>query len=177
MDINEFLEQSVGNWFCQRTSCHLDQEKTENSKSEITIEKVNRDHISVIQVCEKHQINPKTSLGGIKIDWDNSVDWGKKKETGSSLLVLVPKANQTGEGELLRSINNKTDILPMGSYILGEDEALTLTIAENNLDYQERLWFASPNLRLRTSVIKHNDQVTRTSFYSEIRRLNTDNKS
>ena len=34
---------------------------------------------------------------------------------------------------------------------------------------EERLWFASPNLRMRVSVIKRSGSFSVTSFISEIR--------
>ncbi|MFM6057781.1 MAG: phycobiliprotein lyase, partial [Microcystis aeruginosa] len=35
----------------------------------------------------------------------------------------------------------------------------------------ERIWFASPNLRLRTSIIQSANGDRQTVFYSEIRKM------
>ena len=55
--------------------------------------------------------------------------------------------------------------------MLAEDEALNLTLEVGDFLMEERIWFASENLRLRTSLIKGNNGYSRTAFYSEIRRL------
>jgi len=46
---------------------------------------------------------------------------------------------------------------------------LTLYVRVGNTYLEERLWFASPNLRMRVSVAKNAGGVSYTSFTSEIR--------
>ena len=58
----------------------------------------------------------------------------------------------------------------MGHYTLGQDEALTLIIETEDIYAEERQWFASENLKLRTIMMRHNDGTQQTSFYSEIRK-------
>ncbi|MGK7873556.1 MAG: phycobiliprotein lyase [Xenococcaceae cyanobacterium] len=171
MEIKEFLELSAGKWFSQRTSYHLDREKAENSKSEIIIEMLSPDHPEVVKLCEQHKINPSFTLGGTKASWDNSVDWGKAKQKGSTMIILVPDADNHQIGKLLRTMGNPKTTLIAGRYIMGNDEALTLIVEEGRTYSKERLWFASPNLRLRTSLLKHSGGFSTTSFYSEIRRV------
>jgi hypothetical protein len=50
-----------------------------------------------------------------------------------------------------------------------EDDVLTLTTQTPAGTVQERLWFANPNLRMRTSLFKVGDQEQMASFCSEIR--------
>lgn len=172
MDINKFLEQNEGKWFSQRTIYNLNQETAENSKSNLSIELLKPDNEMLVKLCQQQEINPTAAIGAIKTNWDNSIDGGKKAEKGTNLLVLIANDEQTQEGKILLSNQNKT--ASVGSYVLGEDEALTLILKENKLQSQERIWFVSPNLRLRTSLIKQGDKFISTSFYSEIRRLNVE---
>ena len=171
MDIKEFLELSVGNWFSQRTGYHLEQEKSENSKSDISIERLPQEDPEVVKLCELYQINPSVTLGGVKTSWDNSVDWGKAKQRGSTLIVLLPQVNNYQAGKLLRTRGNLQPQRVTGRYILGNDEALSLIVEEGPNYFEERLWFASPNLRLRTSLFRHSGGFSTTAFYSEIRKL------
>lgn len=170
MEINEFIELGIGQWFSLRTSYHLDDNKTDNSKSDITIERLSVDHPEVVNLCQQRKIDPTITLGGTKISWDTSVDWGKTKQVGSSLMILIPDGDNLQMGQLLHRRHLQQTVIS-GRYILGNDEALTLITEEGKNYSEERLWFASPNLRLRTSLLKNSNGFSATTFYSEIRRM------
>lgn len=165
MDIKEIIELCSGKWFSQRTSF---QSKVESGKSEITVEFLPSDHSDVVKLCQQHQIQPNSALGGTKASWDNSTDSGKSKQIGYTLLVWIPDAPT--QGQILRYLSQGSSST-QGKYIIGTDEALTLNIEEANRCSEERIWFASPNLRLRTSLVKLADGSNQMAFYSEIRRL------
>ncbi len=171
MQIQEFLNLSLGKWFSQRTSYLINPDKAENSKSEITISELNSEHPELVTLCQEHQIQPQQFYLGIKSVWDNSVDWGKPKAQGYSLLVVIPDSEESNTGKILQSTNiNQQDSLT-GSYLLGSDDALTLKVEKPELKITERLWFPSENLRMRTCLIQSNQGWSKTSFYSEIRKL------
>lgn len=171
MQIQEFLNLSLGKWFSQRTSYLINPEKADNSKSEITISELNSEHPDLVTLCEKHQIKPQQTYSGIKSAWDNSVDWGKSKEQGFSILVIIPDSAESNTGKILQSTNLKTQPSLSGNYIVGNDDALTLTVETPTLTIKERLWFPSDNLRMRTCLIESHQGWSKTSFYSEIRKL------
>jgi hypothetical protein len=171
MKIEEFLEMCAGKWFSQRTSYYLDRTHVENSKSDITIERLSSDSREVIALCEQHNINPSTTLGGTKALWDNSVDWGQTKQIGSAIVVVIPDSDNPKVGKILQTAGTLLNNPFSGRYILGNDEALTLIVEDEKIYIEERLWFASSNLRLRTSSIKNAGGFSKMAFYSEIRRI------
>lgn len=171
MEIQKFLDLSVGNWFCQRTSYLLNPETAENSKSELQITSLDLEHPEVVKLCEEHNINPQQAHGGIKSAWDNSVDWGKPKAQGFSILIVIADSEQTQQGKILQTTNLRQEPSFSGSYIIGNDEAITLSVVTPEMTFKERIWFPSENLRLRTSVIESQEGWIKTSFYSEIRKL------
>lgn len=171
MKIEEFLEMCAGKWFSQRTSYHLDQTQVENSKSEITIERLSSDSREVIALCEQHKIDPSTTIGGTKASWDNSVDWGKTKQIGTAIVVVVPDGENPQVGKILQTAGTLSKTPVSGRYVLGNDEALTLIVEEEKDRIEERLWFASSNLRLRTSSIANASGFSKMAFYSEIRKI------
>jgi hypothetical protein len=73
------------------------------------------------------------------------------------------------QGRLLREIvdANKTPV--PGRYKFDSDGALILTTEDENIFSEERLWFASPNLRMRVNILKSFGGFSITSFTSEIR--------
>lgn len=171
MEIETFLELCAGKWFSQRTNYYLDRQKAENGKSEITIERLLPDRPSVVQLCQQHRINPETTLGGTQANWDNSTDFGQTKRSGSTTLILVPDRDRSRTGQILQAGGSLSKSAMTGRYILGNDEALTLRVELGDGFLEERIWFASPNLRLRTSLIQQTNGCNATVFYSEIRRL------
>ncbi len=170
MDIKKFLELCHGNWFSQRTNYHLNSEKTDNSKADITIELVSSEDSRTVKLCQDYQINPESSIGAIAQTWDNAPDWGKPKQKGSSLVVIIPNNTHNQEGKILQTIYQLPSSSNIGRYILGEDQALTLILENTNFLVEERIWFASDNLRLRTIVTKDIQGKMQTTFYSEIRK-------
>jgi hypothetical protein len=171
MDIKEFLEQSIGNWFSLRTAYQLNKGETENSKSEISLEILLPEHPEVISLCQEYNLDPNLSLGGQKTTWDNSVDWGKPKQKGSVIIVLIPNENDWQVGKLLRKAEKAQAKNTLGRYSLAKDDSLTLIIESDNIYSEERISFASPNLRLRTTATKYGSNYSNTAFYSEIRRI------
>ncbi|MEA5510321.1 phycobiliprotein lyase [Crocosphaera sp. UHCC 0190] len=170
MDIQTFLELCVGQWFSQRSSYQFEAQKAESHKSELTVELFSAEHTEVMAICQQYGLKPNNSMIGQKISWDNAVDWGKAKQGGTTTIIIVPDENNPQIGRILRGINAQLSS-STGNYSLGQDEALTLTLEGDNIHIEERLWFASPNLRLRSSLIKGANGYSRTAFYSEIRKL------
>ncbi len=166
MDLQKFLDLSAGKWFSQRTNYLLDEQQTASSKADLTIEYISPDDSRAIQLCQKHSLDPELIVGGTVQSWDNSVDWGKTKQVGSAIVILVSNPESDRTGKLIRPQDNRI----YGRYLLGADEALTLTIETNKIYAEERQWFASDNFKMRTIVVEHSDGRKQTSFYSEIRK-------
>lgn len=170
MNIKEFLELSAGNWFAQRTKYYLDKEKAENSKSDIITEILDRDNSELIRLGQENNLDSQTILAAQKVSWNNSVDLGKPKDIGSVIVIFIADRIGIQSGQFLRSDSFQSKLIP-GRYDLGKDEALTLILEREKFCFQERIWFASPNLRLRTTLSKQNNGASTTAFYSEIRRV------
>lgn len=171
MDIKEFFEQSAGKWFSQRSSHHLAFKQAENGKSTIMIKMLAADAPEVIKLCELHNIDPASALCGARVTWDGSMEWDEDKEqhAGSTVLVPIPDPDKPNEGQLLREMGYAEKAPVAGRYIMGADDALTLITDYETMYSEERLWFASPNLRLRTGILKRFGGFSMASLSSEIR--------
>lgn len=174
MDIQEFFDLSGGKWFSQRTSHHLAFKQSESGKSDIVIETLPKDHPEVIKLCEQHNVDPSLATGGARVVWNGSMEWDssdedKEKHSGSTVLVPVPDPEKPNEGQLLREMGYAEKAPVAGRYIMGSDDALTLITEYDTMYSEERLWFASPNLRLRHSILKRFGGFSMASFCSEIR--------
>ncbi|BAY66249.1 hypothetical protein NIES22_63620 [Calothrix brevissima NIES-22] len=169
MNIEEFFELSAGKWFSHRTSHILASQESESGKSNIIIEMLTADLPEVIKLCQINEVNPSHVGCAIKVTGSSAIAGDKEKHSGTNILVSIPDADNPNQGNFLWDKGNAEKASVAGRYTLGSDEALTLTIQSETISTQERLWFASPNLRMRVSVIKHQGGYSLTSFTSEIR--------
>jgi len=76
------------------------------------------------------------------------MEWDEEKHTGSTVLVQCP-IQITLMKQLLRRWG-----MPRKLQVAMAGEALTLITEYETMSSEERLWFASPNLRMRVSVLK-----------------------
>ena len=173
MDIKQFMEQTNGEWFSQRTSYDLSQKKTavENSKANLTINILPSDDPQITNLSQQHNFNSQIILGAMASSWDNAPDWGKPKQQGSSMLILATNEENSATGHIFRIISQPEKKLITGKYILGKDEALTLILEQDNYCTEERIWFGIPTLLMRVAIHKYNNQCFQTSFYSEIKKI------
>ena len=169
MDIHSFLDKFSGDWFSQRTNYNLIDNNVDNSKANVTINLLPADDTQVIELSGKHNLSRDLSLGAIASNWDNSPDWGKPKQQGSSLMLVFSDEGQGNTGKVVKVVNPNKVII--GKYIIAEDKSVTFIIEENNQSVEERITFSSDNLRIRNCLTKINNEVTHTTFYSEIKRV------
>jgi hypothetical protein len=99
------------------------------------------------------------------MEWDED----KEQHSGSTVLVPIADPDKPNEGQLLREMGYAEKAPVAGRYIMGSDQALTLITDYETMYSEERLWFASPNLRLRTSILKRFGGFSMASLCSEIR--------
>ncbi len=169
MNIQEFFELSAGKWFSHRTSHHLAFKQSEDGKSNLTIELLAADHPEVVKLCQQYEVEPTLASCGARVSWDGTMEWDEEKHTGSTVLVSVPDVDNPDQGKLLREMGYAEKTPVAGRYTMGSDQALTLITEYETMSSEERLWFASPNLRMRVSVLKRFGGFSMASFTSEIR--------
>ena len=162
MKLQEFLEQNEGKWFAQRTNYYVEQDHFENGKTEITVELLSPNSSEITALCQNNQVDQSRILRGMKSSWASS------SETQTNVILVFSAQKNEQEGQFYQSGSAG---LVTGRYFLAQDDALTLSAKEKNTAFEERLWFASPNLRLRTSFLQTETGINTTAFYSEIRKL------
>lgn len=169
MTIVEFFELSVGKWLSQRSSHYLGSQQAQGGKSELQFEMLSSDHPDIAALCAQHDLDPALVGCSAKIAWTGTTDRSTRKITGVTMVVSVPDATKASEGIVICQPTLASSNPVVGRYAIGRDDVLTLTSETETTCTEERLWFASPNLRLRTSLVKRGDGLVTTSFYSEIR--------
>ena len=178
MNIDEFVERSLGKWRSQRSAHHLAFRHFEEVTSEIEIKSLAHNDERVIELCKTNQVDAHLVTSPFYMSWSGQSDWDEDEVlSGSTVLVPVPDLENPTQGKLLRELGYAETVPAIGYYQLVEDGSFILTTKYERAAAEEKIWFATPNLRLRVSLIKTGDGkgVTTASFSSEIRSLNLDN--
>ena len=174
MDIAKFVQLSLGCWRSQRSAHHLAFRHFEEVISTIEIEHLEHEDSAVIDLCKTHQIDPKLASSPFKMSWSGESDWNEDEVLeGSTILVPIPDRDNHAKGRLLREQGYAETVSSIGDYHFNEDGTFILVTKYDRAAAEEKIWFATPNLRFRVSLIRTNDGqgVTTASFSSEIRSL------
>lgn len=167
MDIVEFFQQSAGKWSSMRNHHHLAFNQQEGGKSTIEIELLEPTNAAVIQLCERYQVDPALAACGARITWDGSTEWDEKKVMGTTVIVPVVDPSNPQVGQLLHQGYGEKAVA--GRYCIDEKDELTLITESETMYSKERIWFESPNVRLRHRLLKRFDGFNVASFCSEVR--------
>lgn len=171
MDAMDFFELSAGKWRSQRTTQHLAFRRSETGESEISVKTLPAEDPKVREICELHNINPSLAAGGALVTWQGTMDWDKEDEnhSGSTVMVIVPDPENPQQGQLLRE-RGYAEIVPVaGRYLIDNEDGMILLTEYETMSSEERFWFPSPNLRMRTSTVKRFGGFSTASLCTEIR--------
>lgn len=174
MNIDEFVERSLGTWRSQRSAHHLAFQHFEEVTSEIAILPLDNSDERVIELCKANKVDPHLVASPFFMKWQGESDWDEDEVlAGSTVLVPVPDVDHPTKGRLLREQGYAETVPAVGYYQLVEDGSFILTTQYERASAEEKIWFATPNLRLRVSLIKtsNGQGVTTASFSSEIRQI------
>lgn len=171
MDVMEFFQQSTGRWRSQRTTHHLAFRRAEAGGSIIDVEALAADHPKVIEICQLHEVDPQTAVGGAFVAWKGEMAWDKDDENheGTTVFALIPDSENPRNGTLLRE-RGYAEIVPVaGQYHMDDENRLVLITEYETMSTIERFWFASPSIRMRTSTVKRFGGFSTATFCTEFR--------
>lgn len=172
MDVQEFFELSAGKWFSQKTSHHLTLKQSAHGKSDLVIDILPSDDPQVVQLCQQAQVEPSMVWGGARYNWKAVNGEPQQQATvtqpGTAIAILVPTQSGSNTGTLFRTSNGMTTPV-CARYTLGSDNALTLITEAGQTHSEERIWFESDNVRLRTTISTDKNGDALAAFYTEIR--------
>lgn len=178
-DAKEFFQHSAGQWKSQRTTHHLPFRRAESGGSDINVEFLNADDSRIAEICQMHDADPSTAIGGAFVSWDGSMAWDKENEDhkGTTVFALIPDADNPRSGKLLRE-RGYAEIVPVaGSYEMDAEDGLVLITEYETMSIIERFWFVNPNLRLRSSTVKRFGGFNTATFCAEARVVEDTAKS
>ncbi len=173
MKIENFVAKSKGSWRSMRSSHSLAFKYFEEVISKIDIEPLNCLDSAVLELLKNKNYLSKKHIAPFKVNWESKSDWesldNDNVSQGFNILIPIPK--NENKGEMIRSSGYAENIESVSEYTFLADDTFILHSSYNQTYVEERIWFASKNVRCRSSIIKSLDResIIQTSFASEVR--------
>ena len=171
--INQFIDESIGEWKSIRSSHTLAFQEFENSSSKIYIKHINSKNKKVIDIFKNHKLSLNLESIAISIKWQPISDWEENdmSKGDESILIFLPKDDNSGI--VLRNKGYTESFISSSNYFIDEQNNLHIKTIYKSTVSEERISFLSPHIRSRFSTIRNmeNNSVIQTSHTSEIRNL------
>lgn len=171
MDALEFFQKSEGQWRSLRTTHHLAFRRAEGGGSSIRVKTLTAEDPKIQEICDIHQYDPQTAVGGAYVSWNGEMDWDKEDENhqGETVFSLIPQADNPQKGKLLRE-RGYAEVVPIaGDYEIDDHGALLLNTTYESMNTIERFWFPGHHLRMRTSTVTRFGGFSTATFCVEMR--------
>ena len=96
--INQFLDESIGEWKSIRSTHTLAFQEFENSTSRIYIKYINSKNKKVIDIFKNYKLSFKPENIAISIKWQAISDWEEDdmSEGDETILIFLPKDDNSG---------------------------------------------------------------------------------
>ncbi|MBX2866215.1 MAG: phycobiliprotein lyase [Leptolyngbyaceae cyanobacterium MAG.088] len=159
-----FFKKQSGRWFSQRTTHYLKAGDSKAGKSDLEIVYIDTNADDVVRICDQVGWFTKDAIGGLRIVQKSTILGG---QTRSQSTLLVAIATDDSSGKLV-SQPNDSDSTQISQYRF-ENDVLTIVTEANDLRSEERWWFITERLRMRTNVLSDANGQTMASFCSEIK--------
>ncbi|MGD1902577.1 MAG: phycobiliprotein lyase [Geitlerinemataceae cyanobacterium] len=174
MNISKFLRLSHGQWRSQRTGHAWDRCETSELDMLLDIAPLALDDEAVAHACRQCDLDPDTATFPFQVAW-TSIDRASTSADDLSIFVPIPNPDNANYGRIIQSHRNSSAPIAIGKYHFNLDGTLVLTTEHPTTIVEEKIWFATPNLRLQVFVSKPklaSDRTT-TTFISENRVIAT----
>lgn len=175
MNIDQFVAKSIGLWRSMRSGHSLAFQQFEDVLSTICISATQENDPEIIKfLSSKKEAESSKISSPFKMTWQAESDWNTEQEAVSSgSCILIPLPVSSNAGLLFRSKGYAEEESAISEYLFLGDGTFILKTQYGQSIAEERIWFASDNLRCRSSIIKTSSGtgILQTSFASEVRKI------
>ena len=175
MDISTFVELSHGEWRSMRSGHSLAFQYFEEVLSEVKIQCLDIDDEAVSKLANSVKPLEGELIAPFSMEWEAESDWEPDDPTAvsSGQCILIPYQIDLSHGQIIRSVGYAEAEQAITDYSFSSDGTLVLSTVYGQSIAEERIWFASDNVRCRSSVLKTSEGsgILQTSFASEVRKI------
>jgi len=129
--INQFINNSIGEWKSIRSTHTLAFQEFENSTSQIFIKHINKKNKKVVKIFENYKFSLNLESIAISINWQAISDWGDDymSEGDETILIFLPKDENSGI--VLRNKGYTESFISSSNYFLMNKIIYTLKLFIN----------------------------------------------
>ena len=167
MDIQAFIQSSCGRWFTQRTCHPIGDLSSVAQTALLKMDLLNLADAKVVSLCSNANIDPALALSAARISWQSTGFQPQPQEEGTLLMAAISSPQSARQGQILQQVSQGP--IAQFNFQINADQRLILKGLQDPFVVEERVWFASPNLRLRVSLLKQAEQLQQATWYSEVR--------
>ena len=171
--INQFIDESIGEWKSIRSTHTLAFQEFENSTSNIYIKHINSKNKKVIEIFKNYKLSLNLENIAISIKWHATSDWEENdiSKGDETILIFLPKDENSGI--VLRNKGYTESFISSSNYFVDEQNNLLIKTIYKSTVSEERISFLSTHIRSRFSIVRNQEDksVIQTSHTSEIRNL------
>ena len=171
--INQFIDNSIGEWKSIRSTHTLAFQEFENSTSKIYIKNLSSENKKVVDIFKNYKLSLNLESIAISIEWHAISDWNDDdmSEGDETILIFLPKDENSGI--VLRNKGYTESFISSSNYFVDEQKNLHIKTFYKSTVSEEKISFLSTHIRSRFSTIRNlgNNSVIQTSHASEIRNL------
>ena len=153
--INQFLDNSIGEWKSIRSTHTLAFQEFENSTSKIYIKQINSKHKKVVELLNKYNLSLNLITIPISIRWQTVSDWEEDNINAEdeTILIFVPKDENSGI--ILRNKGYTESFISSSNYFVDEQNNLHIKTIYKSTVSEERISFLYSHIRSRFSTIRN----------------------
>ena len=170
--INQFIDESIGEWKSIRSTHTLAFQEFENSTSKIYIKHINSKNKKVVEIFKNYKLTLNIENIAISIKWQAISDWDDDiSEEDETILIFLTKDENSGI--VLQNKGYTESVILSSNYIVDKQNNLHIKTIYKSTVSEERICFLSTHIRSRISTIRNqeNNSVIQTSHTSEIRNI------
>ena len=171
--INQFIDESIGEWKSIRSTHTLAFQEFENSTSKIYIKHINKKNKKVVEIFKNYKFSQNLESIAISINWKAISDWDNDdiSQEDETILIFLPKDENSGI--ILRNKGYTETFVSSSNYFVDKQNNLHIKTIYKSTVSEERISFLSNHIRSRFSTIRNyqNKSVIQTSHTSEIRNI------
>ena len=144
--INQFIEESIGEWKSIRSTHTLAFQEFENSISKIHIKHINSKYKKVVEIFKNYKLSLNLESIAISIKWQAFSDWEEDNvsEGDETILIFLPKDDNSGI--VLRNKGYTESFISSSNYFVDEKNNLHIQTIYKSTVSEERISFLSLSL-------------------------------